>query len=203
MARYTGPKNRLARKIGQDLELKTKVVKLDRRLQIPPGQHGPKGRSRKISDFGIQLAEKQKVKYTYGVLEKQFRRYFEKAAKDPKATGVKLLQLLELRLDNLLYRLSFAPTRAAARQFVTHGHVLVNGKKNSIPSYQVRIGDIITITEKIAQNPVVKELSQNKNAKIPAWIERKALVGKIIREPEREEIDAGINEQLIVEYYSR
>lgn len=203
MARYTGPKQRLQRTAGKDLGLKTNTVKTDRRLQVKPGQHGPKGQRGKMSDYNIQLKEKQKVRWTYGILEKQFRKYFEKAAKNPKATGVRLLQLLELRLDNVIYRLGFAPTRAAARQFTSHGHVTVNGKKLDIPSYQVKLNDVIALDNKISAIPVVKDLLENKKVEVPLWLERKAAVGKIVREPARDEIDTGISEQLIVEFYSR
>lgn len=203
MARYTGPKNRLARAQGKDLGLKTNVTKLERRLQVPPGQHGPRGRRGKVSDYGTQLKEKQRVRWTYGVLERQFRRYFAKAANDPHATGLRLLQLLEMRLDNIIYRLQFAPTRTAARQFVNHGHILVNAKKVSIPSYQVRVGDVISLRSKITQNPVVKELLALKKPEIVKWLKRQAAAGKVVSEPKRDDIDADISEQLIVEYYSR
>ncbi len=203
MARYIGPKNRLARRIGRDLGLKTNSVKLSKRLQVPPGQHGPKGIRRKNSDYSIQLKEKQKVRFTYGILEKQFKKYYVEASKNPKATGLRLLQLLELRLDNVVYRLGFAPTRAAARQFVTHGHIKVNNKKLDIPSYRVRQGEQISLSEKIMTNPDVKQLLSNKKYQTPKWLERKAVIGKIIAEPQREEIESDFEEQLIVEYYSR
>ncbi|MGI5828289.1 MAG: 30S ribosomal protein S4 [Patescibacteria group bacterium] len=203
MARYTGPKNRLARAVARDLGLKTNTAKLDRKLQVPPGQHGPKGRRGKKSDYSQQLQEKQKVKWIYGVLEKQFAGYYEKALKNPKATGTRLLQLLELRLDNALYRLGLAPTRTAARQYVTHGHVLVNGEKVDVPSYEVKPGDTVTLKSSFLENPMIKPLLEKKNTVIPKWLERKGAVGKVAREPEREEIDADISEQLIVEFYSR
>jgi small subunit ribosomal protein S4 len=203
MARYTGPKNKLARAHKRDLGLTTNVAKLERRLQIKPGQHGQKGFGRKLSEYGIQLAEKQKVKRIYGILEKQFRNYYTKARKTSKATGTKLLQLLEMRLDNIVYRLGFAPTRTSARQFTSHGHVMVNGKKVNIPSYPVKIGDTITISKKIAENPDVKKLLTDKKYELPKWLERKAIVGKVIREPQREEVGSDIKEQLIIEFYSR
>lgn len=203
MARYTGPKNRLARASGEDLGLKTVATKLDRRLQIPPGVHGPKRHSGKNSDYASQLKEKQKAKRIYGILEKQFNNYYKEARKNTKATGIRLLQLLELRLDNIVYKLNFAPTRNAARQFVSHGHILVNDKKINIPSYQVKIGDTVTLKAKIQENPVVKNLLSNKKLTVPAWLVKKAIVGKVIREPERQEIESSIQEQLIVEFYSR
>ncbi len=206
MSRYRGPKNRLARREGTDLGLKTVGTKshasLLRRLNIPPGQHGPKGR-RKLSDYGLQLREKQKARRIYGVLEKQFRNYYQEALKVKGNTGETLLVQLERRLDNVIYRLGFAPTRSAARQYVSHGHIRVNNQKINFPSYQVRIGEVITLTDKARNIPVVKKLLSDEKPVIPSWLERKAAVGKVVRLPKREDIDADINEQLIVEYYSR
>lgn len=206
MARYTGPKNRLARREGTDLGMKTPGSKahgsLLRRLNVPPGAHGPKGR-RKLSDFGTQLREKQKARRLYGVLEKQFRNYFERAMKVKGNTGEALLQELERRLDNIVYRMRLAPTRTSARQFVGHGHVLVNNAKVTIPSYQIKINDVVTLKPKALEIPAVKKLLEDKNAPIPQWIERKGAVGKIVRIPDRSEVSAEINEQLIVEFYSR
>jgi small subunit ribosomal protein S4 len=203
MARYTGPKNRLARSLGRDLGLTTNPTKLARRIMVKPGVHGPKGSRRKMSDYGIQLKEKQKAKWIYGILEKQFRNYYIQAKKHSKNTGARLLQLLESRLDNIVYRLHLAPTRTAARQFVTHGHVTVNGKKVNIPSYQVSDNDVIAISAKISKNPVVMGLLEDKKYIMPAWLEKKATVGKVLRTPQREELDSDIQEQLIVEHYSR
>jgi small subunit ribosomal protein S4 len=202
MARYTGPKNRLARKVGADLSMKTNVLKMNRRLNIRPGLHGKKMR-RKRSEYGEQLTEKQKVKHLYGVLEKQFRKLYEKAAKTPASTGKVLLVLLERRLDNVVFRLSFAPTRAAARQMVTHGHVMINGEKVSIPSYSVAAGDVITMSATAMKIPAVASLLKEKDKAVPKWLERTAAAGKVAKFPEREDIDAGINEQMIVEFYSR
>lgn len=202
MARYTGPKNKLARKIGEDLGLKTNAVKVNKRLAIRPGQHGAKGR-RKLSDFGVQLKEKQKVKFIYGLMEKQLHRLYVVASKNPTATGAALLTLLERRLDNVMYRLGFAPTRAAARQLVGHGHVLINGKKMSIPSYQVLVNDVITLKQKTTAIPVVAALLQEENSQLPAWLDRKGPAGKVVRLPQREDIKEVIEEQLIVESYSR
>lgn len=201
MARYTGPKNKLARRFGEDLSLKTNSLKLARRLNIAPGQHGRKGK-KKQSEYGKQLVEKQKVKAIYGVLEKQFHKMYEVATKTPSATGFALLRLLERRLDNVVYRLGFAPTRPAARQLVAHGNVMVNGKKVSIPSYRVQLEEVVTITDRASKIPSVAEVMKDKKA-VPSWLEKKALSGKVIRYPERDEIDAGVNEQLIVEFYSR
>lgn len=206
MARYTGPKNKLARREGADLGMKTSGshahAVLLRRLNVPPGQHGPKGK-RKPSGYALQLREKQKAKRIYGVLEKQFRRYFDSALKFKGNTGEALLQQLERRLDNILYRLALTPTRASARQFVTHGHVLVNGRKMSIPSYEVKVDDVVTLSATGLGIPAVKKQLDEKNAPLPEWLERKGPVGKLVRVPGRTQIEADINEQLIVEYYSR
>ncbi|KKU88825.1 MAG: 30S ribosomal protein S4 [Microgenomates group bacterium GW2011_GWF2_47_9] len=202
MARYTGPRNKVARRLGADLGLKTNPKSLERRINTPPGQHGRKG-TRKMSDYGIQLAEKQKAKNTYGVLERQFKKYYTIASRTPQATGAVLLALLERRLDNVVYRLGFAPTRRAARQLVTHGNVLVNNKKLSIPSYCVTVDELVSISKKASNIPYIKELLANKEYQIPKWLDRKALVGKVRRLPERDDTQENIQEQLIVEFYSR
>ncbi len=201
---YTGPKNRLARRLGVDLGLKGAKgsVKLGRRLTIPPGQHGPKGR-RRTTEFGTQLAEKQKLKFSYNVAEKQLRHYYEKAAKVKGATGEVLLSLLETRLDNTLYRLGFVPTRSAGRQAISHNHVLVNGKKVNIPSYQVEIGDVLTLSPKGLNIPSIAQSLKNEDYQPPTWLEKKAAVGKIVAIPKRNDIKTEVNEQLIVEFYSR
>lgn len=206
MARYTGPKNRLARREGIDLGLKTVGTKahanLLKRLGVPPGMHGSKGR-RKLSDFGEQLREKQRVKRLYGVLERQFRRIYARARKWRGNTGEKLLEFLERRLDNVMYRGGLAPTRGASRQYVSHGHVLVNGKKITIPSYEVAASDVITLGTKGLEIPAVKKLLEASPEQLPQWLERKGPVGKVARLPERSDIKEDINEQLIVEHYSR
>lgn len=202
MARYTGPKNKKSRRAGVDLQLSASSTKLQRRLTILPGQHGRRGR-RKISEYGQQLAEKQKLKWMFGILERQFRRYFMQAAKTKKATGEMLLQILERRLDNVIYRLGLASTRNAARQLITHGHVRVNGNKVNIPSYQVKIDEVITFSPKAVSFTQTKELLAKKDTIIPKWLARKAAVGKVTRLPERQDIDVDVNEQLVVEYYSR
>lgn len=199
--RYTGPKNKLARKIGEDLGLKTNPLKVTKRLAISPGMHGKKNK-KKPSDYGIQLKEKQKVKYIYGLTEKQLKKSYETATKTPTATGSALLRLLERRLDNVLFRMKFAPTRAAARQLVAHGHVKVNGKKMGIPSYTVSINDVIELKPSGAKIPAVAQIMKDGGSVLP-WIEVKVHAGKIARLPERDEIDGAINEQLIVEWYSR
>jgi len=202
MARNTSPRNKIARRLGVDLGLKTNPKSLERRLQTPPGQHGKKGRG-KVSDYGMQLAEKQKVKAIYGILEKQFHKYYETATRTPEATGEVMLSLLERRLDNVVYRLRLAPTRRAARQIVAHGNTLVNGRKLSIPSYRVSAGDVITLTSTGLAIPAVKALQEDKNLDLPTWLEKKASVGKVVRTPTRGDISEVINEQLIVEFYSR
>ncbi len=206
MARYTGPKNRLARREGIDLGLKTVGTKahanLLKRLGVPPGMHGSKGR-RKTSDFGDQLREKQRVKRLYGLLERQFRRIYARARKWRGNTGEKLLEFLERRLDNVLYRAVLAPTRSGARQYVSHGHVLVNGHKVTIPSYEVEEGDVITLGTKGLEIPAVKKLVETPPDQLPEWLERKGPVAKVGRLPARGDIKEDINEQLIVEHYSR
>lgn len=199
MARYTGPKDRLSRREGFDLF--GKGAKLTR-LTVPPGMHGPKG-TRKKSQYGRQLREKQKVKRLYGLMEKQFEKYVDAALKSRGNTGEKLLSILERRLDNVIFRLGFAPTRPGARQLVSHRHILVNGKRLNIPSYQVREGDTVGITAKGMEIPAIKKILSNQDIKIPEWLKRKAAVGQVIREPKRDDITEPISEQDIVEFYSR
>lgn len=206
MARYKGPKNRLARREGIDLGLKTigssAHAGLLRRLKIPPGQHGQK-RVRKLSDYGRQLREKQKVKRIYGILERQFKIYFERASKEKGNTGEALLAFLERRLDNVVHRMGLSPTRSSARQFVSHGHVLVDGKRVSIPSFQAKPGMVVSLKQKILETPVVKKLLEVEENNIPKWLERKGPVGHVVRLPKRDDIPDDINEQLIIEFYSR
>ena len=202
MARRTGPTQKLSRRLGVDLGHKTNSLKVARRLNTPPGVHGKKG-TKKLSDYALQLREKQKVKFAYGILEKQFKKYYEKAAHTRGATGQEMLSLLETRLDNAVFRLNFAPTRRSARQIVTHGHIQVNGKKVDIPSYQVKVGDVISLSSKAQKIPASAELLKDNKFSPPSWLERKAAVGKVLSKPEREHTDLDINEQLIVEYYSR
>jgi small subunit ribosomal protein S4 len=199
MARYTGPKRRLSRREGIPLTSKD-VKSLEKRGAIPPGQHGI-GR-RRPSEYGTQLREKQKAKRLFGLLEKQFRGYYEKASKVNVATGEALLEFLETRLDNVVYRLGFTSSRAEARQFVTHGHIGVNGKKLNIPSYQVKVGETVALLPKIVDNIQVKKHLEETGT-LPEWLERKATVGKVLRSPKREEMESVVNEQLIVEFYSR
>ena len=201
MARYTGPKTKIARKFGEALYGADKVLS---KKNYPPGQHG-NNRRRKTSEYGVQLREKQKAKYTYGVLEKQFRNMFEKASRSKGITGEVLLQLLESRLDNVVFRLGLAPTRDAARQLVSHRHIVVDGKVVNIPSYSVKPGQIIGVREKSKSLEVISEaLSGFNHSKYP-WIEweQSAMNGKFLHLPERADIPENIKEQLIVELYSK
>lgn len=202
MARYTGPKHRLCRREGVAIcgSPNCPVIKKN---AGPPGQQGVKGR-RKISEYGMQLREKQKAKRIYGVLEKQFSNYYKMAASQKAATGTVLLQLLETRLDNTVYRLNLAQTRTQARQLVSHGHIMVNNKVVTTPSYHVKIADVISFSTKAASFNFIQKLAQDtKDAKLPSWLDKKGLVGKIVSMPNSQELDANINERLIVEYYSR
>lgn len=200
MARYTGPKHKLARREGVNVLDKTSKSLL-RRLSTPPGVHGAK-RKRKLSEFGIQLREKQKAKVVYGLLEKQFSRLVQNVQKQKGETGELLIVALETRLDNVVYRLGFAKSRFMARQLVSHGHISVNGKKVTIPSYVVKKDDVISLNKKIQQAPDVIALLKDDKPLLP-FIERKATVGKLSRLPKREDIEVPFNIQLIVEYYSR
>lgn len=199
MARYTGPKDRLSRREGIDLFGKGAKLK---RLNVHPGQHGPKG-TRGTSQYGKQLREKQKVKRLYGVLESQFARYVEKAIKSKGNTGEALLVSLERRLDNVVYRLGFAPTRPMARQLVSHRHVLVDGKKVNIASFEVNVGMTISLSTKALGMPVVKSMMAEADQQIPSWLEKKASVGRVSEMPTRSHITEAVTEQDIVEFYSR
>ena len=201
MARYTGPKTRIARKFGEAIFGPDKVLS---KKNYPPGQHGANKR-RKTSEYGIQLREKQKAKYTYGVLEKQFRNLFEKASRTKGIKGEVLLQLLEARLDNVVYRLGMAPTRAAARQLVSHKHIIVDGKVVNIPSFSVKPGQIVGVREKAKSLEVIADaLSGFNHSKYP-WIEwdEASKSGKFLHLPERADIPENIKEQWIVELYSK
>ena len=201
MARYTGPKSRIARKFGEPIFGEDKVLA---RRNFPPGQHGNNKR-RKLSEYGTQLKEKQKAKYTYGVLEKQFRNLFNKAAHKEGITGELLLQMLECRLDNVVYRLGIARTRAAARQLVLHRHITVNGAVVNIASYAVKPGEVVAVREMSKSLEVIEDsLAGFNHSKYP-WIEWDESVkgGKLLHAPQREDIPENIKEQLIVELYSK
>ena len=201
MARYTGPKSKIARKFGEAIYGEDKVLA---KKNYPPGQHGVNKR-RKTSEYGTQLREKQKAKYTYGVLEKQFRNLFKKATRTKGVKGEVLLQLLEARLDNVVYRLGIAPTRAAARQLVLHRHITVDGQVVNIPSYSVTPGEFVAVREKSKSLEVIADsLAGFNHAKYP-WIEwdESAKGRKVLHTPQREDIPENIKEQLIVELYSK
>jgi len=201
MARYTGPKTKIARKFGEPIFGPDKVLS---KKNYPPGQHG-NSRRRKTSEYGIQLREKQRAKYTYGVLERQFRLTFEKAVRSRGVTGEVLLQLLESRLDNIVYRLGIAPTRAAARQLVSHRHIMVNGKIVNIPSFSVKPGEVVGVREKSKSLEIVANaLAGFSHGKYP-WLEwdKGTVSGKMLYVPERADIPENIKEQLIVELYSK
>lgn len=204
MARDLSPSIKKSRRFGVDLGHKQNSQKVARRLTVPPGQHGQKKhRRRRISEYGQQLAEKQKVKFIYGILEKQFVKYVKKAKLNPKATGEELLRLLERRLDNVVFRLNFAPTRAMSRQLIVHGHVSINSKKVTIPSYQVNVGDVIMLNQTAVNIPDVLKRLEQKDVEISKWMQKKAFAGKIHRLPSIADIDSSVNDQLIVEFYSR
>ena len=201
MARYTGPKTKIARKFGEPIYGPDKVLS---KKNYPPGQHGV-NRRRKTSEYGMQLREKQKAKYTYGVLEKQFRNMFEKAQHSKGITGEVLLQLLESRLDNIVFRLGLAPTRDGARQLVSHRHITVDGRVVNIPSYSVKQGQLVGVRERSKSLEVIANaLSGFNHTKYP-WIEweQSSLCGKLLHLPERADIPENIKEQLIVELYSK
>ena len=201
MARYTGPKSKIARKFGEPIFGEDKVLA---KKNFPPGQHGQNKR-RKTSEYGMQLREKQKAKYTYGVLEKQFRNLFAKASRLKGITGEILLQLLESRLDNVVYRLGSAPTRAAARQLVLHRHITVNGSVVNIASYEVKPGDIVGVRERSKSLEVISDALAGFNHSKYPWIEWDETIkaGKFLHIPAREDIPENIKEQLIVELYSK
>ncbi len=201
MARYTGPSTKIARKFGEPIFGPDKYFE---RRNFPPGQHGLAKKRKKSSEYGTQLKEKQKVKYTYGLLERQFRNLYEKASKMKGIKGENLIMLLESRLDNLVYRMGIAPTRAAARQLVSHRHIVVNGEVNSIPSVLVKPGDVIGVRERSKSLEVI-QASLASSANKYSWLEWDAnsLSGKFLNVPVRAEIPETINEQLIVELYSK
>ncbi|HHY46317.1 MAG TPA: 30S ribosomal protein S4 [Firmicutes bacterium] len=208
MARYTGPVCRLCRREGMKLFLKgdrcfTEKCAIDRR-GYAPGEHG-QGR-KKMSEYALQLREKQKLRRIYGILERQFSRYFDLASKKKGITGEALLQLLERRLDNVVYRLGFASSRQEARQVVRHGHIAVNGRKVSIPSYSVNVGDVISVREGSRELPRFKELAEGLSQKtVPAWLELNPaeMSGRVVNIPSRQEIDVPVQEHMVVELYSR
>ncbi|MGA8476549.1 MAG: 30S ribosomal protein S4 [Chthoniobacterales bacterium] len=203
MARYTGPKSRISRRYGVALFGPSKALE---RKNYPPGMHGPKGSRRKRSDYSVALAEKQKLRFQYGLMERQFRRYFESALRKRGVTGETLLQMLETRLDNVVYRLGFANSRNAARQMVSHGHVAVNNRKVNVSSFNLRAGDVVTVKDRPASRRLAtRNLELTQIQPIPDWlvVDKDQFQGKVVRIPTREEIAPIVNEQLVVELYSR
>lgn len=204
MGRYTGPKNKIARRYGVNLGLKTNAAKVAKRLNQKPGQHGARRRN-SASTFGKQLEEKQKAKFVYGLRERQFRSYVEEANRREGDSGVNLNHILESRLDNVVYRMGFAVTRAQARQIVGHGMFMVNGKKLNIPSYLVKVGDEISLRENKKSKKLFETITdQLSNAKIPSWmtVDASAHKGKIISKPLQDEVENVFDVKLIIEYYS-
>jgi small subunit ribosomal protein S4 len=206
MARYIGPKCKLSRREGTDLFLKSGTRALDNKcnLETVPGMHG--ARKGRLSDYGLQLREKQKVKRIYGILEKQFRNYYKQAASKKGSTGEILLQVLERRLDNVVYRMGFASTRAESRQLVSHKAILINGKVTNIPSYQISVGDVISIREKAKSQLRIKsslELSEQNGSVSWVEVDAKKMTGTFKVLPERSDLSTDINENLIVELYSK
>jgi small subunit ribosomal protein S4 len=201
MARYTGPKAKIARKFNEPILGPSKALQ---KKSYPPGMHG-RGRKRKQSEYAVQLTEKQKAKYTYGVLERQFENLFHKAARREGMTGTNLLILLEARLDNTVYRLGIAPTRRAARQLVLHKHIIVNGQVINIASYSLKPGDVVGVREKSKTLETITDSLSGKSTKKYTWLEwdNQSLAGKFVSYPEREQITENIQEQLIVELYSK
>jgi len=206
MARYRGPVGKISRRLGIGITEKGQRI-LNKRA-FPPGQHGPSARRRQVSDYGVQLLEKQKARYMYGVLERQFRRIFEKAQRYPGETGAYLFILLERRLDNVVYRMGLADTRSQARQLVSHGHITVNGRKTNIPSYTVRVGEVIAVRPESRRRTYFKNLvdgGELGRRRVPDWlrVNTNDLSAEVVQLPRREDAEPGINEQLIVEFYSR
>ena len=201
MARYTGPKTKIARKFGEPIFGSDKAFE---KRNYPPGQHGVSKRRGKKSEYSIQLMEKQKAKFTYGILERQFRNLFEKASRSKGVTGEVLLQLCESRLDNLVYRFGLSPSRSGARQLVSHRHITVNGSVVNIPSYQAKEGDVIGVREKSKTLNIIQE-TMTKNESLYEWLSwnKNELIGTFVSIPERIQIPENIKEQLIVELYSK
>jgi len=201
MARYTGPRVKISRRLGVPIFGPSKYFE---RRNYPPGVHGPRLR-RKLTDYAYALMEKQKLRFYYGLTEKQFRRVYEQAARKRGVTGEIMLQILEMRLDNVVYRLGFAPTRPAARQMVVHGHILVNGKKVTIPSYALKVNDVVEVRNKSSSRQLATRSLESPNVRVPDWLslQKDLFRGVVLRVPTREEIQPIANEQTVVEFYSR
>ena len=204
MSRYTGPRARVSRRLGTNIfGTRGETIALEKR-PYPPGIHGRTRRRGNQSEYLVQLQEKQKARFTYGLTERQFRRVYEEASRRQGVTGENMLRFLELRLDNVIYRAGWGSTRPQARQFVSHGHVLVNGSRVNVPSYRVRKGDVIEVKEKTRTNPIVVWNKDVLDRQPPAWLERDGEFAiKVYSEPIREQIDVPLREQLIVELYSK
>ncbi len=205
MGRYRGPAVKISRREGVNLTETPKVQRYMERHPYPPGQHGQR-RRRKPSDYGVRLREKQKLRFYYNMSEKQFRNLFDEAARQEGSTGTVFLQLLESRLDNVVYRLGIGHTRRQARQFVAHGHILVNGKRVDVPSYRVRPGDEIEVAQRARKNPIIQaNIEDRKRGKLSPWLEfdAEAMKGKFLHRPSREDIMVPVNELQVIEYYSR
>jgi small subunit ribosomal protein S4 len=206
MARYHGPVGKVSRRLG--LGITEKGQRILNKRPFPPGEHGPSARRRQVSEYGLQWLEKQKARYIYGLLERQFVRVFEKAERMVGVTGENLFMLLERRLDNVVYRLGLAETRAQARQIVNHGHITVNGRKTNIPSFTVKVGEVIAVRPESRRRTYFKNLAENGELgkrRVPEWLRLDAanMSGQVVALPRREDAEQGIDEQLIVEFYSR
>lgn len=202
MARYKGPRVRISRRFGIPIFGPSKYLE---RRNFPPGVHGPKSR-RKLTDYGMALAEKQKLRYYYGLMEKQFRGVYEKALKRRGVTGEQMLQILETRLDNVVFHIGFGTTRAAARQMVAHGHITVNGRKVSIPSYALKVNDVISVKDNtVSRQMATKAMELSTSRSVPDWLSlgKEEFKGVVMRIPTRDEINPIANEQTVVEFYSR
>lgn len=204
--RYLEPKVKIARKLGVDLGWKTPGskahIRLLKKLNLPPGQHGSK--RKKITEYGIQLKEKQKLRFLFNITNKQLKKYFIMASRKKGNTALYLTNFLQKRLDNVVYRLGFAPTIVAARQLVSHGHIKVNDKICSTPSYLVKVNDIVSFSnEKILKNPLIYKLLENKDIIVPQWLQRRGDQGKIVSEPDLKEIENLINLRFVIEFFSR
>ena len=205
MARYRGPVGRVSRRLG--FGITDKGERILKKRSYPPGQHGPSARQAKLSDYGLRLQEKQKARFVYGVLEKQFRRTFDRARREPGETGVNLFSLLERRLDNVVYRMGLGQTRAQARQVVSHGHIMVNGRRTNVPSFTVKVGDRISVRPESHKRAYFAQLREGGTGRlrVPEWLRYDAdnFTGEVVMLPRREDAEPGIAEQMIVEYYSR
>lgn len=202
MARYTGPKHKIARREGVNI-LGKASQSLERRINVLPGSLGRRGRRSRPSEYGMQLREKQKLKRIYGLLEKQFRKNVREAERMSENTEEALVQLLETRLDNVVYRLGFAPSRNMARQMVSHGHIKVDGKRLNIPSYRVKVGEKVSVSDKFISNEINKKMIEDNSVEVLPYLEKNKMIGELKRMPKSEEIANPVEYQLVIEFYSR